>query len=103
MKRKKYFKNNVKLLQGGPDEHFESITFEEFMDWKIAGWQIPSSVYCIVRDYNKRTGKIKEYVYQRPDHAEKKLNNLMLKGDSEITITTDNQVTILRPEEDYDD
>jgi hypothetical protein len=56
-----------------------------------------------MRDYNKRTGKIKEYVYQRPDHAERKLTNLMIKGESEITVTTEDQVTILRPEEDYDD
>ena len=103
MSKQPYYPNNWRAFKDAPDETFEPLTFDEFMDWKIAGWQIPSSVYCIVRDYNKRTGKIKEYVYQRPDHAEKKLNNLMLKGDSEITITTDNQVTILRPEEDYDD
>tara|TARA_R100000458_G_scaffold44774_1_gene42867 strand:- start:678 stop:989 length:312 start_codon:yes stop_codon:yes gene_type:complete len=103
MSKQPYYPNNWRAFKDAPDETFETLTFDEFMDWKIAGWQIPSSVYCIVRDYNKRTGKIKEYVYQRPDHAEKKLNNLMLKGDSEITITTDNQVTILRPEEDYDD
>ncbi len=103
MTKQPYYPNNWRAFKDAPDETFETLTFDEFMDWKIAGWQIPSSVYCIVRDYNKRTGKIKEYVYQRPDHAEKKLNNLMLKGDSEITITTDNQVTILRPEEDYDD
>ena len=103
MSKQPYYPNNWRAFKDAPDETFETLTFDEFMDWKIAGWQIPSSVYCIVRDYNKRTGKIKEYVYQRPDHAEKKLNNLMIKGDSEITITTDNQVTILRPEEDYDD
>lgn len=103
MSKQPYYPNNWRAFKDAPDETFETLTFDEFMDWKIAGWQIPSSVYCIVRDYNKRTGKIKEYVYQRPDHAEKKLNNLMLRGDSEITVTTDNQVTILRPEEDYDD
>ena len=103
MSKQPYYPNNWRAFKDAPDETFETLTFDEFMDWKIAGWQIPSSVYCIDRDYNKRTGKIKEYVYQRPDHAEKKLNNLMLRGDSEITVTTDNQVTILRPEEDYDD
>ena len=103
MSKQPYYPNNWRAFKDAPDETFETLTFDAFMDWKIAGWQIPSSVYCIVRDYNKRTGKIKEYVYQRPDHAEKKLNNLMLRGDSEITVTTDNQVTILRPEEDYDD
>ena len=103
MSKQPYYPNNWRAFKDAPDETFETLTFDEFMDWKIAGWQIPSSVYCIVRDYNKRTGKIKEYVYQRPDHAEMKLNNLMLRGDSEITVTTDNQVTILRPEEDYDD
>ena len=103
MSKQPYYPNNWRAFKDAPDETFETLTFDEFMDWKIAGWQIPSSVYCIVRDYNKRTGKIKEYVYQRPDHADRKLQSLMLKGESEFTIATEDQVTILRPAEDYDD
>ena len=103
MSKQPYYPNNWRAYKDAPDQFFLSMPFDEFMDWKMMGWQIPSSVYCIMRDYNKRTGKIKEYVYQRSDHAERKLTNLMVKGESEITVTTEDQVTILRPEEDYDD
>ena len=103
MSKQPYFPNNWRAYKDSPDETFIPLEYNEFMNWKIAGWEIPSSVYCIIRDHNKRTGKVKEYVYQRPDHADRKLQSLMLKGESEFTIATEDQVTILRPAEDYDD
>ena len=53
------------------------------MDWKIHGWELPSSHAAIIRVTTK-TGKVKEYVYQRPKAAESKIQQLM---DQELSFT----------------
>ena len=62
-KKKPYYPNNLKALKDAPVEAFESIEYDEFMDWKISGWEIPSSVACVIREENYVTGKITEHVY----------------------------------------
>ena len=75
------------------------------MDWKCAGWELPSSVSCIIREHNLKTGKVKEYVYERTGAAENKLKKMMGEGVSEITTATHESIHHLTPryEEDYDD
>ena len=102
MKRKKYFKNNVKLLQGVPDEHFESITFEEFMDWKIHGYEIPDSVYCVFRTRNMETGKVEEHYYNTEHHAKKRLKRSIESG-LEITMVSNDGLYHLRPSDTFID
>ena len=97
MKRKKYFKNNVKLLQGVPDEHFESITYDEFMDWKIHGYEIPDEICCILRERNVDTGKVKEHVYQYRHAARNKAQKLMKQGNVEITVVQRDAVHFIPP------
>ena len=105
MNKKKYFPNNWKAYRDAPAEWFEPLTFEQFMDWKMSGWELPSSVECIIREETK-SGKIKEYVYTRPGDAKNRIKRIM---DSEGMITVASQVEIhhLEPqyllEEDYDD
>ena len=45
----KYYPNNWEHYKDAPDEMFEPHTFEEVMSWKVAGWELPSSVCCIIR------------------------------------------------------
>ena len=66
MAKKKYFPNNVDALLEAPAELFKQIEFEEFMDWKVCGWDLPDSVECIIRSHNTRTNKVKEWIYERP-------------------------------------
>ena len=87
-KKKKYFPNNWKRLKDVPASFFEPIEFDEFMDWKIGGYEIPSSVKCIIRETNKKNGKIKEHVYSRRKWANKKIKELLIKG-HEFTIAAD--------------
>ena len=68
-KKQPYFHNNWKNLKDVPAEYFDSIEFEEFMDWKIGGWELPSSCNYLIRERNLNTGKVKEYVYQKPSAA----------------------------------
>ncbi len=97
-KKKPYFPNNVEALTKAPAELFESIEFDEFMEWKTQGWELPSSVACIIRDHNLRTGKVKEYVYERTYAAKNKCHSLMDAAESDITICNSNSITRLSPD-----
>ena len=83
-KKKPYFHNNVEAIKDTPDEYFlppdgENVLFEEFMDWKIHGYDIPSTVLCIIREH-KPNGKIKEHVYQRRHAANRKIRRMIYDG-----------------------
>ena len=43
-KKKKYFPNNWSEYKNAPDEMFLDHTFQELLDWKVLGWELPSSV-----------------------------------------------------------
>jgi len=103
--KKPYFPNNWRAIKDAPSEYFEDIPFDQFMDWKMAGWEIPSSISCIIREHNLETGKVKEYVYERTGAAENKLKKMMGEGVSEITTATHDSIHHLTPKylEDYDD
>jgi hypothetical protein len=84
----KYYPNNWQEYKDAPDEMFEQHTFEDIMTWKIAGWELPSSVCCIIRVKNNKTGKIKELTYQKQSAAESKVQKLMQDADNELTVCT---------------
>ena len=104
-RKKPYFHNNVEAIQNAPDSCFIPLPFDEFMDWRIGGWELPSSCNYIIREQNIRTGKIKEYVYQQHASARKKLQQRMELGESVFVVADHDAVHILTPEweEDYDD
>ena len=104
-RKKKYFPNNYTGIAAAPSEWFDSIPYDEFMDWKTAGWELPSSVNCIIREHNLKTGKVKEYVYQRIISARKKASQIMAEGESSITVCEADSIHYLYPEEveEYDD
>ena len=69
----------------------------EGYDWKIEGWQLPSSVSCIIRVTNGETGKVKEHVYQRLGAAENKVQSLMKQGKHQFVIVDHEAVHHLYP------
>lgn len=78
MRRKQpYLPNNWQQYKDAPDDMFIDHTYEEFFDWKVNGWLLPSSVACIIRAENPKNGKVKEYVYQTQGHAKRKVKKLM--------------------------
>ena len=104
-KKKPYFPNNWEAIKDAPSEYFQEIPYEQFMDWKLAGWEIPSSISCIIRETNLETGKINEYTYTRKRSAENKLKKMMSEGVSELTVIDHETIHHLTPKfvEDYDD
>ena len=104
-KKQPYYPNNWKAFKDCDESFFLPIDYEEFMDWKVAGWELPSSVNCVIRERNLTTGKVKEYVYQRPMAAQKKLRQRMESGECEFIVANAEAIHLLTPkyEEDYDD
>ena len=100
----KYYPNDWQKYKDAPDELFEQHTFEEIMSWKVAGWELPGSVCCIIRA-NTHKGKIKEFVYQKRSAAEAKVQALMNEG-VEFTVCTDEAIHFISPDStdviDYD-
>lgn len=110
-KKKPYYPNNWAAYKEQPDQFFRDpvsnkpLTFDEFMDWKMAGWELPSSVSCIIREKNQITGKVKEYTYSRAGDAKRRCRKIMDVGESEFIVCTSDAVHVMYPElvPEYDD
>ena len=104
MTKKKLFANNWKEYRDTPWEMFPDVGYEEYMEWRVHGWEILPTHCCVIRA-RTQTGKVKEYVYERTGAAENKLKKMMGEGVSEITTATHESIHHLTPryEEDYDD
>ena len=103
-KKKPYYPNNWRAIKEAPAELFDSIPFDEFMDWRVGGYEIPSSVACIIRETDYETGKVKEHTYQLENAARNKARKIMDKG-NEFIVCTSEAVHQLKPQEvpEYDD
>ena len=97
---KGYFPHNWQKWKDVPDEFFQSITYEDFDEWKISNWELPESVFCIIRVENKATGKVKELVYSQPAAAHKKLLALVEDPDNEVTICDNDAIHLISQEPD---
>ena len=106
--KKKYFPNNWKAYKEAHHSFFHPIPYDEFMDWKIAGWEMPSSVVCIIRENNQVTGKVKEYIYSSESAAKNRARRITEKGESEFVVCTPYEIHAMYPEDiddyvEYDD
>ena len=90
----KYYPNNWEAWAEMPEEFLHAPTWEEFEDWKLRGWELPSSVCCIIRAENN--GRIKEYVYQKQHAAENRVRQLMNEG-AEFTVCTEDELRHITP------
>ena len=91
----KYYPNNWEAFKEAPEEAFSTPTWGEFEDYKLRGWELPSSICCIIRATTPK-GKIKEYVYQQGSAAEKRIYKLKEEGSS-FTMVTQDQIMHVRP------
>ena len=101
--KRKYFPNNWSAIAAAPDELFESMTYEQFASWKIAGWALPSSISCLIRVTDLKSKKTKEFAYQKEGAARNKIIRLINRGDYEITVCDSDTVHHLLPEEELND
>ena len=96
-KKKKYYPNNWQQFKDQPDEFYLPIEYDIFLDWKLNGWEIPSSVACIIREQNIETGKVKEWVYDRMSNANKRCKKIMQEGVSEFVVCTRDDLAHMFP------
>ena len=94
---KKYFPNNYDRIAKAPASWFMSIEYDDFMDWKMNGWDIPESHDCIIRTINCKTGKIKEFVYQQHKSARNKVRKLIMEQEEEFVIATHDHIQHMKP------
>jgi hypothetical protein len=99
MAKKKYFPNNWKEYKHQPDWFFHPIPYEEFMDWKMMGWEIPSSVAAIIREQDLETGKVKEYVYSTVNGANKRCRKIMQESKSEFIVCSQDDIAHMFPKD----
>ena len=91
----KYYPNNWEAISDAPDEMFDQCDVEDFFIWKLNGWDLPSSVLCVMRAEHKDTGKIKEHVYKSPKRAVSRLTKYMESGDWDVTVCNHESITLL--------
>jgi HD-like signal output (HDOD) protein len=97
MSKKEYYPNNWDEYNSADDKMFIPHTFEELMSWKVAGWELPSSVCCVIRITDLNTKKVKEHVYQQRSSAQRKINQLMEIDDIEFTVCDHEAIHHLTP------
>ena len=97
MKKPKYFPNNWKAYKESPDQFFIPLTYNDFFNWKVMGWALPSSIECIIRE--ETDGKISEKVYSQSKAAQKYLDTAMKTKNPKTVYTIVNQdaVQVLYP------
>jgi HD-like signal output (HDOD) protein len=91
----KYYPNNWEAWNDMPEDYLATPTWEEFEDWKLRGWELPSSVCCIIRAETDK-GKVKEYVYQKAHAAENRIQQLIAEG-ATFTICTEDELRHISP------
>ena len=96
-KKKPYYPNNWKAIKDAPHQFFIPLPFEEFMDWKMMGWEIPSSVAAIVREQDLNTGEVKEYIYNTISGANKRCKRIMKESRSEFLVCTHDDIAHMFP------
>ena len=101
--KKPYFPSNWKMYKDAPDEAFHQHTFEEVMEWKVAGWELPADIACIIRATDLKTQRTKEYVYKRQHAAEQKVLDLMDAKTHEFTVCTHDSIHYVGPNPPTDD
>ena len=95
--KKKYFPNNWRAIKDSPDKYFPSMPYEQFEDWKIYGYQIPASVFGLVRTMDK-DGKVEEFTYNTLHNCKKRLSK-SIKENKEIYLCTMEGMYHLMPDE----
>jgi len=94
--KRKYYPNNWDAIKACPANYFPPMAYEEFEDWKIYGYVLPSSVFGVIRTQCPKTGKVEEYTYQTRHHAKQRLSK-EIKQNKNIVMATMDGVYHLQP------
>jgi hypothetical protein len=98
----KEFPNNWEEVHSAKDDDFETCSFEEFMTG-MSIWQLPSSHQFLMRVYNSKTNKVKEYAYKQESAARKRLQKECADTNNEIVLCDNYSIHLIKQtnESDY--
>lgn len=102
MAKSPYFPNNWNEYKECDDDMFIPHTYEDLMDWKVANWELPSSIVCMIRITNVHTKKTKEHIYQSKAAAKKKLKEVCDDPNVEAVICDHEAIHFLTPVSNHD-
>ena len=90
MKRtKKYFPNRWQLIKDIPIDKFTDIDWGDFYEGRVLNWELNKNVHSLIRTYNNKTGKVKEYAYKQKSAAINRWKKLITDDDLEVTYVND--------------
>ena len=75
----KYFPNNWQAIKDADPAYFPTLPFEQFIEWK-ENYQLPSSVYCLIREMNPKSKNVTEHTFTSERAAKQKFLKLMDQG-----------------------
>lgn len=107
MGKRKEFPNNWEELADAPAELFDTLSYDEFMEWRGDSWEIPSSVSVIMRiEYLNDEGqihRIEERTYNHAHRATKFIKGLNDKGAKyRLLLADDEVVAVAEPVDNKD-
>ena len=100
---KKYYPHNIMAIHD-LDESVLTVMSEcwpvdELIEAKMVDYEIPSSIFCMLRVTTQKDGKVKEYVYQRRHAADKKIKKLLTSDEpTEVLLVTQDTYAVLQNE-----
>lgn len=86
MAKRDPFPNEWEEVNNLSDDDIEPTSFDEVME-DIMEWHLPQPYCAVVRVYNPKTKKLKEYAYRLPSKAHDRIRKSALSND-EVTILT---------------
>ena len=70
---------------------------------KVAGWELPADVSCLIRTTHLKTHKVKEHIYKRKHAAENKVRQLIADETHEFVVCTHDAIHHIHPHRSIDD
>ncbi len=87
--------NNWLAVYETPAEYFPQVDYDEFYEFHVANWILPSSQECIIRATSLKTGRVKEYTYRYRKAAENRIKKLL--GTHEFVVADHEAIHRLSP------
>jgi hypothetical protein len=86
MAKKDPFPNEWEEVNNLDDDDIETSTIEEIME-EVMAWHLPEPYCAVVRVYDRKQNKLKEYAYKLESKANNRIRESAL-SDDEVTILT---------------
>ena len=90
MAKKDPFPNEWEEVNNLKDDDIETATDEEVME-EVMAWHLPQPYCAVIRVYDRKQNKLKEYAYKLESKAHDRIRDSAL-SDDEVTILTNSLI-----------